>query len=265
MNINSIRQKIWLEVGQRQDGSLPNSIFNRFFAYTIFFSIFLAVVMTALSQESLLATITNKVETFVGILFLVEYIIRAWVSPLSQRYGKGIQGICRFLLSPSALIDLIAITPLFLGLIGSEIYLIRIIRLARILRLGKVEKFQKAFTHISYAISSRLEELKITGLITGVLILISSALLYATEGDAQPDAFGSIPKAMWWSVITITTVGYGDVHPITTLGKIITALTALTGIGVIAISAGLIASGFNEAISKSNSINKSVDQKDRSL
>ncbi len=116
------------------------------------------------------------------------------------------------------------------------------------LRLGKIGKFQNAFEHIAYAISSRLEELKIVGLYTGLLTLVSSTLLYFAEGKIQPEAFGSIPKAMWWSIITITTVGYGDTFPITILGRIITAITALAGISVIAIAAGLIASGFDEAI-----------------
>ncbi len=127
----------------------------------------------------------------------------------------------------------------------------------RIFRLGKVGKFQNAFGHISYAISSRLEELKIVGLYTSVLTLISSALLYFAEGKVQPEAFGTIPKAMWWSIITITTVGYGDTYPITPVGRIITGLTALAGISVIAIAAGLIASGFDEAIAKGK--NKSED------
>ena len=99
--------------------------------------------------------------------------------------------------------------------------------------------------------------MKIIGLYTSVLTLISSALLYFAEGKVQPEAFGTIPKAMWWSIITITTVGYGDTYPITPVGRIITGLTALAGISVIAIAAGLIASGFDEAIAKGK--NKSED------
>ena len=250
MRGSSIREKLWLQVGEQKDGSLPSSWFNSFFAYLIVFSIFLVVVGTEFSPDSFASGITTRIESIIGVLFLLEYLIRAWVAPLSKRYGKGFKGIGRYVLTPSAIIDFIAIAPLFLGLVGSEIYLVRIIRLARIFRLGKVGKFQNAFGHIVYAVSSRLEELKIVGLYTGVLTLISSTLLYFVEGKIQPEAFGTIPKAMWWSVITITTVGYGDTFPITPLGRIITALTALAGISVIAIAAGLIASGFDEAIAE---------------
>ena len=246
----SFREKLWLQVGEKNDGSLPSSWFNSFFAYLIVFSIILVVIGTEFPADSRLATITSRIEELIGVLFLVEYLIRTWVSSLSKRYGRGVKGVIRYVLTPSSLIDIIAIAPLFLGVVGSEIYLIRIIRLARIFRLGKVGKFQNAFGHITYAISSRLEELKIIGLYTSVLTLISSALLYFAEGKVQPEAFGTIPKAMWWSIITITTVGYGDTYPITTFGRIITGLTALAGISVIAIAAGLIASGFDEAIAK---------------
>ena len=247
MTPNSIRKKLWLQVGPKEDGSLPTSWFNSFFAYAIFFSIFIAVIGTEISETSDWKDHLSRAETIIGILFLIEYVIRAGVSTLSKRFGKGLKGTIRFLIQPSALIDLIAITPLFLGGIGSEVYLVRIIRLTRILRLGKLGKFQAAFSRISYAISSRIEELKIIGLYTILLILGSSALLYAVEGQLQPEAYGSIPKAMWWSLMTITTVGYGDVFPITALGKIITALSAIAGICVIAVGAGLIASGFDEA------------------
>ena len=246
----SIREKLWLQVGEKNDGSLPSSWFNSFFAYLIVFSIVLVVVGTEFPSGSTLANITSKIEEIIGVLFLVEYLVRIWVSPLSKRYGRGIKGGIRYALTPSSIIDIIAIAPLFLGIVGSELYLVRIIRLARIFRLGKVGKFQNAFGHISYAITSRIEELKIIGIYTSVLTLISSALLYFAEGKVQPEAFGTIPKAMWWSIITITTVGYGDTYPITTLGRIITGLTALAGISVIAIAAGLIASGFDEAIAK---------------
>ena len=251
MQISSIREKLWLQVGEKKDGSLPSSWFNTFFAFLIIFSIVLVVIGTEFTPGSIAEKITNTFENSIGVIFVIEYLIRGFVSPLSKRYGKGLKGILRYLLTPSSIIDLIAIAPIFLGIVGSEIYLVRIIRLARIFRLGKVGKFQNAFGHIIYAIFSRIEELKIIGLYTSVLTLISSTLLYFAEGKIQPEAFGTIPKAMWWSIITITTVGYGDTYPISTLGRIITAITALAGISVIAIAAGLISSGFDEAIQNS--------------
>ena len=260
MQISSIREKLWLQVGEKKDGSLPSSWFNTFFAFLIIFSIVLVVIGTEFTSGSIAEKITNTFENSIGVIFVIEYLIRCFVSPLSKRYGKGLKGILRYLLTPSSIIDLIAIAPIFLGIVGSEIYLVRIIRLARIFRLGKVGKFQNAFGHIIYAILSRIEELKIIGLYTGVLTLISSTLLYFTEGKIQPEAFGTIPKAMWWSIITITTVGYGDTYPISTLGRIITAITALAGISVIAIAAGLISSGFDEAIQ--NSRNKRSKKSD---
>ena len=162
MQISSIREKLWLQVGEKKDGSLPSSWFNTFFAFLIIFSIVLVVIGTEFTPGSIAEKITNTFENSIGVIFVIEYLIRGFVSPLSKRYGKGLKGILRYLLTPSSIIDLIAIAPIFLGIVGSEIYLVRIIRLARIFRLGKVGKFQNAFGHIIYAIFSRIEELKIS-------------------------------------------------------------------------------------------------------
>lgn len=260
MNI-SFRRKVYLEAGQKKNGSPRKSNFNNLSAFLIIISIAFFVIGTEFKEGSLESILISRVDNIIGILFILEYLIRLWVAPLSKRFGKGIKGYLKFIFHPSSIIDLVAISPVFLGFIGSEMYLIRIIRLARIFRLGKVGKFKNAFAHIIFALSIRIEELKIVGLYTSALTLLSSAFLYLAESKVQPEAFGSIPKAMWWSIITITTVGYGDTYPITTFGRIITALTALAGISVIAIAAGLIASGFDEAIKqskKSKNSNKKI-------
>ena len=129
---------------------------------------------------------------------------------------------------------------------GAPIFrLIRLFRLASLLRFGE---FSNALRALSTAIVERRYDLAVTGALAGVLVLGGATALYWAEGAQQPEAFGSIPRAMWWSIITLTTVGYGDVSPVTTLGKFLAAIVALGGIGLVAMPTGIVAAAFSDAM-----------------
>ena len=143
---------------------------------------------------------------------------------------------------------------------GSEFYMLRIARLLRISRAGRSTRFKKSIKHFNYAITSRWQELQIAIVYSGVLLLGSSTLMYLVEGETQPAAFGSIPRCIWWSVSTISTVGYGDAIPQTMPGKFVAGVTALLGIGVVAIPTGILAAGFSESISKNEEIKNDSEE-----
>ncbi|WP_185961576.1 ion transporter [Telmatospirillum sp. J64-1] len=151
--------------------------------------------------------------------FVIEYFARLWIAAENPAY-RGVTGRLRYALSPAAIIDLLALLPLFLAFLGSEAFLLRLFRLMRILRVARLGRFSKAFDAISIALRSRRYELAMSVGIAGVLLLVSSTMLYLIEGAIQPETFGSIPRAMWWSIATLTTVGYGDVYPLTALERI---------------------------------------------
>lgn len=200
------------------------------------------------------------IETGFGIIFLSEYLLRVWASAEDPRYGRNIQGRLRFALTPAAMIDLIALSPLFFAAVGSEAYVLRLLRLLRILRLTKIGRYSNAAADIWQAVRLRRYELGISLAAGLFLMLVSSACLYALEGADQPEKFGSILRAMWWSISTLT-VGYGDVYPITVAGKVFASITALIGIGLVAVPTGIIASAFGEVLSsdaKKESIEASV-------
>lgn len=214
----------------------------------------LIMVATAVAViESEPAVMEGREDLFLGIeagftlLFLAEYLGRLWVAGEKPAY-RGFLGRLRYMTTPSALIDLLAITPLFLAFLGSEAFLLRLFRLLRILRVARLGRFSQAFEAIMTALRSRRYELMMSVGIAGILLLVSSTVLYLVEGEHQPVAFGSIPRAMWWSIATLTTVGYGDVYPQTTPGQIFAGLTALTGIGLIAMPTGILAAAFSDAI-----------------
>lgn len=177
-----------------------------------------------------------------GTAFLIEYLARCWVSVEHPR------GRAWYLTRPSSIFDLLAVISFLAPMLPVSGVLLRLLRLARILRLARLGQFSIAIRNLTSALGRRRFELLLSVGVAVVLMLLSSTLLYLVEAGHQPEAFGSIPRSLWWSVATLTTVGYGDVTPITGLGRFFAALTALSGVGIIAMPAGILASALSETI-----------------
>ncbi len=216
--------------------------------------ILLAVSLAILQSEPLIyagnEALFRGLEIVFALVFLIEYAARLWIAGENPEYGPTLRGRLRYALTVPAMIDLIALLSLFATVIGSQGAILRVIRLVRIVSLAKLGRYSSALNAIGRAIHSRRYELTMSLVIAGLLLLISSTLLYMVEGDGQPDDFGSIPRAMWWSIATLTTVGYGDAYPITPLGKILAGFTALTGVGLIAMPTGILAAAFSDALQR---------------
>jgi voltage-gated potassium channel len=226
------------------------SLLNRFVVAIILVSVVSAVLesepVVVNGRERLFRTL----DIGFGVLFLVEYGARLWSCVEDPRFGPGMRGRLRFARTPGALIDLVALLPLFVLAVGAEVYLLRMVRLLRVLRVARLGRFSRVLDALAQAIHSRRYELWMSVAIAGVLLLLSSTALYIVEGHVQPEQFGSIPRAMWWSVATLTTVGYGDSYPITAIGRAFAGATALTGIGLIAMPTGILASAFSDALQR---------------
>lgn len=130
--------------------------------------------------------------------------------------------------------------------------MLRLVRVLRILAVARLGRFSQAMLNVGAAFAERRFELLVSFSIAGIILLFSSTLMYLVEGTHQPEAFGSIPRALWWSVVTLTTVGYGDVYPVTLLGRICAAITAVTAVGLIAIPAGILAGAFTRIFEDKN-------------
>lgn len=208
--------------------------------------------LTILDTEPAIRTgresLFTGMEWLFAFAFTLEYAARVWTSVESQRYGRGLAGRLKYVRSPAAMLDLIVLVSLLLSLSDSEIFILRFVRLFRILLLARLGRFSLAAKYIWEAMSARRHELLLSAGAALMLLVISASLMYLVEGDAQPETFGSIPRAMWWSVATLTTVGYGDTYPITTIGRILAGVTAIAGIGLIAMPAGILAAAFSEAL-----------------
>jgi voltage-gated potassium channel len=195
------------------------------------------------------AAVFNAIEWVSGPAFTLEYLLRLWTCVEDARYAAPLGGRLRYALRPLLLIDLLAILPFWAPmLIPLDLRILRALRLIRLLRLFKMARYVESMHTLSSVIKAKREELLITLSAIGILLLVSSTLMYYAENATQPEAFSSIPKAMWWGVTTLTTVGYGDIFPVTTLGRLMGAAIAILGVGLFALPAGILASGFSEAL-----------------
>jgi voltage-gated potassium channel len=178
-------------------------------------------------------------------MFSLEYLCRLWVCTVDEKYRHPLKGRLRYARTNMALIDLVAILPFYLPfIIAFDMRIIRLMRLVRLFRLLKVARYSESLQTFTDVYRLKRQELYMVFLAIMFLLIISSAVVYHLENEAQPDDFSSIPAAMWWGVATLTTVGYGDVTPVTTLGKFFGSIIALLGIGLFALPAGVLGSGF---------------------
>lgn len=184
------------------------------------------------------------------LVFTVEYAGRLWSCTLNPDYDDGWRGRLQWARSPLALIDLFAILPFFLPFLGIDGRFLRVLRLMRIARLAKLRRYLRSLQLFANVWRSKRHEIIMTSALMFLLLLISASLMYYAERYVQPDTFGSIPHSMWWAVATLTTVGYGDVTPITGLGRVMAACVAIIGIGLFALPTSILGSGFVEEIAK---------------
>lgn len=190
-------------------------------------------------------------EVFSVAAFTIEYAARIWTCTADERYRGTILGRLRFAITPLALIDLMAILPFYVpAFIPLDLRYLRAIRLLRLFRALKMARYSDAQHTVGRVLRSKREELLVTAFAGVLLLVLASGLMYAFEREAQPEKFGSIPAAMWWAVITLTTVGYGDIYPITTAGKMAASAVTILGIGFVALPAGILASGFVQELQR---------------
>jgi voltage-gated potassium channel len=192
-----------------------------------------------------------RFEVFSVGVFTLEYLLRIWSCIENVNFRSPITGRLKFGFTPLALVDLFAILPFYLPLlIPFDLRFIRILRLFRVFRVLKVGRYSEAMKTVSDVVKKTKEEVVTSIFILLILLMIVSTLMYYAEHEAQPQKFRNVFDAMWWAIITLTTVGYGDIYPVTLIGKILASIAAILGIGMFAIPAGILASGFLEEIQK---------------
>lgn len=247
----NLKQNIHKILDATDHSNSISKLFNVFLIALIVLNTIAVTLETVQSIDALYKNIFLSFEIFSVVVFTIEYLLRVWSITASEKYSHPIWGRVKFIFTGSALIDLFAILPFYLPmLIGFDLRFIRILRLFRLVRILKISRYMHATKMISNVFKAKKEELLITLMLIFFLIIIVSSIMFYVEHEAQPDKFSSIPETMWWSVATLTTVGYGDIFPITILGKTLASVIALLGIGMVALPAGILASGFSDELKK---------------
>jgi voltage-gated potassium channel len=242
---DNIQGTVYTLLESPADSNRLRKIIIYFIATLIILNVAVVILETVNGLYLEFTTFFSLFDLFTVIVFSTEYILRVWCCVKNPLYASPLRGRVRFALSPYALIDLVALTPFYLPLIiPIEFRLLRMLRLLRIFRVLRLGRYSNAFSTLVDVMKSKKEEMVVATIMVVIILVIASSALYMVERDAQPEEFGSIPDAMWWAVVTLATVGYGDVYPITPLGKFLGALIALTAIGLFALPAGILASGF---------------------
>lgn len=169
---------------------------------------------------------------------------------LDRKYKHPIWGRLKYAITPPIPIDLISILPFYLLLLFPNLSFVHVISVLRLLRLIKISRYSESVRTLGTVLYAKKEELLATAFAVFILLIFASSLMYFVESSAQPKVFGSIPDAMWWGVVTLTTVGYGDIYPIAPIGRFLGSILAFLGIGIFALPAGIISSGFSEELQK---------------
>ena len=242
---SSFRKKIWVLLEPAKE----NDVLSKFVDIFLLVLIFLNVLMVILETVDDLFLQYNKLfrifEYFSVLIFSLEYVGRIWSCVEDKHFTNNLRVRIKYLFSFSSLIDLIAIAPSLLAFIFPSVDL-RFIRVLRIFRFLKFSRYSSSINNLLTVIWNQRKSFGAAFFILFIMLIIASSGMYLVEKDAQPEKFGSIPQAMWWSIVTLTTVGYGDVYPITTLGKFFGSAIIILGIGTVALPSGILASAFSE-------------------
>lgn len=247
----NLKARVYDVLVETDDDEVVDRVVAVFLMLLILINALAVVLETVDDLNARYGALFHSLEIVSVTIFTVEYLLRLWVAPLDARYAKPFTGRIRYAFSLMAIIDLLAILPGLLPLIFPfDLRIIRFLRLFRLFRLFKMSRYVESLNTLDDVVRSKKEELIVTIVMIAMLLLFASSLMYVVETDAQPDKFPDIPSAMWWGVATLTTVGYGDVFPVTPLGKVLGGCIAFLGIGMFALPTGILASGFAEEIKK---------------
>ena len=247
--MKDVKYRIYQLLEKAEEGDRASRLVDIGLSVLVFVNVIAVSLETVDSLHRAYAGLFLWVETVSVTLFSVEYVLRFWsvAAAADERGISSLKARLSYVFSPTGIIDLIAILPSLLPLLFGSIDL-RWLRILRLARLFKFSHYTSALEDLISSVRRERQSFVATIYLLFLALMISSTLIYVFEHDLQPDYFGSIPESMWWSFVTLTTVGYGDVVPHTVVGKFIATLTALMGVCVVALLTGIVATGFTNQV-----------------
>jgi len=242
----SVRKRVFEIVEIARPGDHLSRAFDIFIITLIALNVVALILESVQSIHAFSPRLFYIFECVSVVIFTIEYVARAWSCVEKPQYAKPVSGRLRFLVTPLAVIDLLAVLPFYLPFLGIDLRFLRILRMMRMFRIAKLGRYSQSLQILQRVAAGKKEQLVCTLFMLVLLVIVAASMLYYAENSAQPKNFSSIPAAMWWAICTLTTVGYGDIFPTTGLGKVMASIIAVLGIGVFALPAGILGAGFVE-------------------
>ncbi len=251
--LKPIKKRIFRIVSVDDGTDLVSNFFDKFILFLISVNVILVILETFSGFPNTVLTVFKYVEIFSVVIFTLEYALRLWTADYVFPEMKPFKARLRYIFSFMAIVDLLAIAPFFLPfLIRMDLRVLRMIRLLRVLRILKANRYTNALSSVGHVIKNKSAQLVSAMSVILILMIMASVLMYNLEYEAQPEIFENAFSALWWAVATFTTVGYGDIYPVTITGKILSSIIAFLGIGLVAVPTGIISAGFVEQIGSDN-------------
>jgi voltage-gated potassium channel len=242
-----VRRRVWEILDVARPGDVASRRFDLFILALIALNVLIVVLESVQAIHERFEATFAVFSVCSVLVFLAEYAARLWSCVEDPRFRGPVRGRLHWALRPLSLVDLIAIVP-FLATLGTvDMRTLRALRLFRLVWLLKAGRYLPALTSLRRVVHAKREELVLSSALTSVLLIVASSVMYFAEHEAQPDKFSSIPASMWWATATLTTVGYGDVYPVTVLGRVAGGFLALLGVGLFALPTAILGSGLIEA------------------
>lgn len=243
--LRNIRPALW-RLLETTHGTTSVGIILHAFLFFLILANILAVVLGSV-RDIFLAYYPYFIyfEVFSVAIFTVEYALRLWSAIEDSRYqNSALVGRLRWAMTPLALIDLISFLPFYLLFFSADLRILRIFRLLLLVRVFKLGRYVTGHRLVFKVLRNNIKPLAVVWVFMLIFLVLSSSLMFLLEHEQQPGTFSSIPAAMWWAIITLTTVGYGDIYPATTGGKIVASIVAMFGVAFFALPSAIIGAGF---------------------
>ena len=244
-----IKRRVFEIISKAEEGDKVSRTFDITILSLILLSVFSIILESFDTLQTEYQVVFSTFELITVAVFSVEYVARIWTADLL--YPGMAHPRLKYVFSFMAIIDLLAILPFYLPFISADLRFLRMIRLLRLFRLFRVFKLGRYFDALQIVVDvlkKSAAQLVISVMLCLFVMLFSAIVMYTVEHPSQPEQFPNVIAALWWAICTLTTVGYGDVYPITAIGRFFAAVISLMGIGIIAIPTGIIAAGFSSVI-----------------
>lgn len=242
----TLRKKLYRILEPSEKGGFMERIFEWILVIIITLNIVLILLDSMIEMHEQYDAIFHSFEVFSVAFFTIEYLARIYSIVEKPGFHDPVTGRIRFMKSTLAIIDLLSFLPFYLTFLPVDLRFLRIVRLMALFRMFKVARYLYALNIFKRVILERKEQLVLTIIFILFILIIISSLMFYLENPYQPEVFSSIPASMWWGIATLTTVGYGDMVPVTAIGKILSGIFAIVGFGLLALPAGILSSGFFE-------------------